>query len=327
MKDELIIAYLNNECSVAEKEFVEKWLGEAPGNRKRFEETKLIWDLSGTDFSRKETVHERSWERISNAMHGDHSLDKSVRIHRLRVFWRIAASVALIVGLGYLSTIFIGRDSPDTTKIASAQTRVEKSEVVLPDGTHVWLNAHTMLTYPEKFDRKNRKVTLTGEAYFEVEHNRRNPFTVEFSHSVVEVLGTSFNINSFSGNNGQVVTVVTGKVAFHAADDPSNAIFLESGDRGVFSVVSDSYVKEKNYDLNYLSWKTGIMTFDSTPLRDVCRIITEYFGQQVLLEGSGLDEKVLTATFDNRELKDVLAIVTMTLDLSIRVEGDMYIIY
>lgn len=327
MKDESIIAYLNNECSLNEKSIIENWIRKSTENRHRFEELKTIWEHSEMDISQLPADHGPSWDRISKAVSEERSEIKTVRILQPGIFWRIAASAAIIIGLGYLSVRYLGGKYPVGAEMATVSTDSIRSDVELPDGSRVWLNSSTTISYPSKFSRKSRMVNLSGEAFFEVSRDRSRPFTVEFENSELTVLGTSFNINASDPQNRQVVTVVTGKVAFHDAADPSGGTILEQGDRGVYSALSGTYTREKNRDQNFLAWKTGILVFENTPLGEVCKVLQSHFGHQVLIEGPGNEERILTASFDNKELKDVMVVLTMTLDLSYRVEGDKYIIY
>jgi transmembrane sensor len=326
MNEESVIAYLKSECSPGERDELENWISQSAGNRKRFEEIKRIWELSRADYSGLPADPEGSWKRIHRAINGESLRIEPVRRTSIGRFWRIAASVALLVGLGYVTLKYSGKGNPAVEQ-AVMQTQAGITEVELPDGSRVWLNAHSMLTYPSSFSRKERSVSLEGEAYFEVNRERRRTFTVGIGDSRVTVLGTSFNILSPGREKEQVVTVATGKVSFHPQGDPSGGVLLAAGERGVCSPYGRSYRKSMNEDRNFLAWKTGVLTFRGTALEEVCRVLSAHYGQEISLSDSVDTNRQLTVTWDNKEPEEVLEILTMTLDLSYRTEGETIIIY
>jgi len=326
MNEASIIAYLKSECSPREKEELEDWISQSPGNRIRFEEIKNIWEFSRADYSGLPADPETSWKRIQGAISEEGPRIEPVRGNSIGKYWRIAASVALLVGLGYVSLRYVERGGADAEQ-AVVQTREGKTEVELPDGSRVWLNAYSTLTYPSAFGRKERGVSLEGEAYFEVTRERRRPFTVGIGDSRVTVLGTTFNILSPGQGKEQIVIVVTGKVSFHPLGDPSGGVMLAAGERGVCSPDESSYRKSANGDRNFLAWKTGVLTFRGTALEEVCRVLSAHYRREISLSDSVGTNRQLTVTWDNKALEEVLEILTMTLDLSYRTEAEGIVIY
>lgn len=327
MKEESVIAYLRSECSPREREVVEEWISRSVENRQRFKEIKTIWELSGADYSDLPADPEASWSRIHARINGEDLRIKALRKRSFGKHWRIAASLVLILGLGYLALRYSGRGSTPG-ELVLVRTQAENSEVSLPDGSTVWLKGNSSFTYPSSFGRKDRRVRLEeGEAYFEVDRDRRRPFTVEIGDSRVSVLGTSFNIRFPGAKNEQVVTVATGKVSFHPAGDPSGGVLLTAGERGICSPSDMSYSKGANTDRNFLAWKSGILMFSGTPLDEVCRVLSAHYGKEFRLSDSVDADRQLTVTWNNKKLEEVLKVLSMTLDLSYRDEGEQIIIY
>ena len=115
--------------------------------------------------------------------------------------WTVAcAIVLLVIGVGY--NFYQSHNEANLVYREVCAVRGEKLLVLLPDGSRVWLNADSKLTYPEQFAKYNRNVTLEGEAYFEVARNEARPFIVQSGKQRVEVLGTSFDVTAYEGEPG-----------------------------------------------------------------------------------------------------------------------------
>ena len=327
MEEELIIAYLLDDCSPGERVRVETWINDSPENKKDFEEMKVIWENSGNDYSGIRFNADISWNKIWEAVSKERSASVGYKRISGRAFLRVAASIVLLVGLGYLSFRIISNNGILSTELIIVETSVEKSEVELPDGSCAWLNKNSSINYPERFASRSREVRLTGEAYFEVSKNRRKPFIVSTDHSRIEVLGTSFNVNSGIPDRNVIVSVVTGRVALSGIGDPLERIILEPGEQGIHSFADGSLQKARKTDTNFLAWKTGILIFENTSLTEVCNILSDHYDQPILVERPDLIEpKMLSATFNNKELGEILKIITMTHDVSLRSEDEEVIL-
>ncbi len=328
MKEESIIAYLSDDCSHEERDRVETWINDSPENKKYFDEMKFIWENAGTDFSGIHVDTGSSWRSIQEAVSKGSSRERGIRHLFSRSFMKIAASVVLLIGVGYLSIRVISTGRIFSSELVTVETTSQSSEVELPDGTRVWLNDNTTVSYPARFKTHSREIKLSGEAFFVVTKIKYRPFVVETDCARVEVLGTSFNVNSRGPGSKVLVSVVTGNVSFSEIGDLVNKIILEPGDQGTFSPLDGRLHKAKNTDDNFLAWKTGILVFRNTSLTEVCSILSDHYNQVVGIDNRDLlESKVLTATFDNKELEEVVNIIAVTLDLSFRHDGEQIILF
>ena len=323
MKDELIIAYLKKELPPEEMAPIENWIGLSSENKNHFDRVKIIWENSSEDFSKVRVDSGKAWENIQNSISKeDLSHEKHLSIS-IRTYLRIAASVLILLGIGYLSSRLINNTASSRQDWITVETGSDRTDVELPDGSHVWLNHHTKISYPGKFKTRIREVQLSGEAFFDVTRKKRKPFTVATETSLVEVLGTAFNVESDRPRSEVIVTVVEGKVALSKISDQAGQLILEPGDMGTHIPADDRLYKERNRDHNFLAWKTGILVFENAPLSDVCSVLSEHFDKPVIPDHHGtLETKRLTATYQNRELEDVLTILALTLEISYEVLDD-----
>ncbi|MBL1411441.1 FecR family protein [Sphingobacterium faecale] len=164
---------------------------------------------------------------------------------------------------------------------ATVQTPIGGTyQVTLPDGTKVWLNAASSITYPTYFTGGKREIETTGEVYFEVVHDVKNPFIVLSKNQRIQVLGTAFNVNSY--NKKLVTTLVEGRVSLSAVDADSNssdAVFLSPGQQ---AVLIDQKVKVSTVEVSeYIAWKEGMFRFKSTPLPEALQQLERWYDLEI----------------------------------------------
>lgn len=235
--------------------------------------------------------------------------------------WQVAAIIALIISVGYLTTQYIN----NPPELIFATTGEEQKEVVLPDGSQVHLNKNSKLTYPEKFSRKRREVSLSGEGFFKIMKDPGKKFSVHMSdRATVEVLGTSFNIKAPPNSLETKVQVVEGKVAFYISDEQEVRTILNKGDQAEIS--QGQILINSNRNPNFLSWRTGILVFNQSPIAEVADQLAKYYNKKIILDENIPDDTSFTSTIDNQELEDVLEEMSLVLNLKITYNPDNILI-
>lgn len=225
----------------------------------------------------------------------------------INLFIKIAAVFLLIIGLGVVFKNY--QKFGATPEIIVVKTLHEKKEIILADKSKVTLNVNSELAYPEHFAKNSRVVGLKGEAFFEIEKNKSKPFIVETGKVSTKVLGTSFTLNA--KDDIVEINVVSGKVEFFNTEKPSSKIILIKNQKADF--VSGNIIKKENTDPNFLSWKTGILTFKNTPLKMVFLTLEKHFYKKIKIENELNLNSTLTTTFKNEVIENVfdeLSIVT-----------------
>ena len=190
-------------------------------------------------------------------------------------------------------------------------------QVTLPDGSKVWLNSISSIKFPVSFSsQKERRVELTGEAYFEVAHNKALPFRVTTGKQVVEVLGTHFNINAYRDEPHTKATLLEGSVK---VTDGNNTAILKPGQQA--ELAGNINISEANVD-EIVAWKNGYFRFEDKKLEDIMRVIARWYDIKVVF----LDESVknetygaLSTRFDN--ISALLNIMQQTGDAKFSIEG------
>ena len=179
-------------------------------------------------------------------------------------------------------------------------------KIVLADGSQVWINSQSVLEFPARFVGKERRVKLTGEAYFDVSKDVEKPFVVEVGNKEVQVLGTSFNVNDYDGKF--MTTLVTGKVQVSVNDKnyiltPSMQVRIEGND----ILVGKVDVRE------FTAWKDGLFVFKKQKLREVMDILSRWYDVDVFYQNLELQNLHFTGTIQRHsEISGVLKFLEKT---------------
>jgi len=160
----------------------------------------------------------------------------------------------------------------------------EEYQLVLSDGTRVWLNSETRLKFPVQFSKNRREVILEGEAFFEVTKNANAPFVVKTGPMDIEVLGTSFNVSAYKDEASIQTTLVEGKVKVSSNIGQSQEQILKPNEQAVFSKSNNQFeIIEVNAAL-YACWREGVFIFDEENLDDILRKLSRWYDINVFFQ-------------------------------------------
>ncbi len=190
--------------------------------------------------------------------------------------------------------------------------------VVLPDGSKALLNAASSLTYPTNFSGAERKVELTGEAYFEVAHNPDKPFRVYSKSQVVEVLGTHFNINTYDDEPDIRTTLLEGKVKVTSVVKNQVRV-LKPGQQAVLNTYS--------FDVNDIdvedatAWKNGTFTFENNDIQQIMRMVSRWYDVDVVYKGTLPADKFTGFVSRFSNVSEVLRMLQLTHKVKFKIDG------
>lgn len=199
-------------------------------------------------------------------------------------------------------------------------------QLTLPDGTQVWLNAASMLKYPVAFSGKERMVELTGEAYFEVAKDKNKRFVVSTANQSVEVLGTHFNINSYTDEIFTKTTLIEGSVKVKNSSSGLSAV-IRPGQQALLS--TDHPIRLKEVDLDEaIAWKNGYFMFDEESLESILRKVSRWYDVDIQYQNSDLKKKLLFSGTLSRysNVSKVLKKLELTESVQFKIEGRKIIV-
>lgn len=250
----------------------------------------------------------RMWNNIRRV-----TIDKHKRLYN----WIAAACAVFVISIG--SYQFLGLHKKSDIEITSTTTFKNDIRLIsLPDGTRVWLNQNSQIEYPAHFSDNERKVTLKGEAFFEVKRDPSKPFVITSGAIKTTVLGTSFNIKVYNEKQPEV-NVRTGKVK---VEGETNSVLLLRGDKAVYTKGSSTVKKEKT-DILEPEWKKALLYVDGLTLEQVLTKLKEENDFKVNYLEDDLKNLTIQGTLDSRQgIYEMLQTVAFALEIKIRPTGN-----
>lgn len=200
-------------------------------------------------------------------------------------------------------------------------------QLVLPDGTKVWLNAATDLRFPVRFAGADRKVFLTGEAYFEVAKDASHPFIVESPGTTIMVLGTKFNLKSYPDEPSEKTTLTEGHVRLTANRSPSSQADLFPGSQGVLGSANGHITVGAANVSEALAWKSGLFVFDGETMESIMRKLSRWYDVDVKFEDAKLKQYHFTGRVSRQQsVEQLIGLINNTAQIKITLQQRTLII-
>ena len=215
-----------------------------------------------------------------------------------------------IIGSQKKSQLFYNSNTKPT-KLAYNTIKVpngKRFDIILSDGTHVYLNAGSSMKYPVEFMKEGeRKVFLNGEAYFDVFSDKSHPFIVNVNDTNVQALGTEFNISSYREDSMFNTVLVEGSVkVFKEGIDSQTSVILEPGYKAEWGKESKIFFVEKVDTKIYTSWLDGKLVFKNTQFKNIIKKLERHYNVTIINNNTKLNEQYYDATFDTETIEQVL---------------------
>lgn len=323
---DLIAGYLSGNIRPAEQEQLLAWIEADPEHRAFFEEMLRLWSISGQETEVPiKTDTDRAWAALEMRLFGGGGITNdekpplqskpSAKIRPLsikNIALRVAAVILLAIAIGIW---WLGGFKSESQQLLVETGAKERREIVLPDGSEVWLNENTRLTYERSF--RERVVTLEGEAFFDITRQDGQTFTILSGGASTVVLGTSFNVRAYPTEDRIEVTVATGRVALGRAAADAEPVLLEAGVSGIFDKTTHAAEVITEPVSNADAWKNMRLQFDDVPVRQVLEAMERYFSIRLEVANNRILKCPLTGDFPNPRLEDMLNRLSFALDLQI----------
>jgi transmembrane sensor len=283
-----------------------------------------IWkDLKNMN-NQEEIDVDRAWNSLNSRLIKDsHNLIESpVRISLFRTtFFRIAAAALLLLSVG-TAAVFIS-NAGILNKKSTVVALIDQKNVLisLPDGSKVYLNRDSKLTYRKNFGKHRRDVTLSGEAFFEIAPDASKPFIIDAGNAKVKVVGTSFNVITNNSESAVEVFVKTGKVMV-SDNSGSQTIQLDPGFVGTMN--SKTSEKKVNSDLNYLSWRTNYLDYSGQKLSIVFNDLKRVYNMDIIADDPSILENTWVSPIDNLTQETIIRLICTSFNLGYTKDGNVY---
>jgi len=284
--------FTQNKCSWEEKRAVEEFF------------KKLQDNGQGIPYNLPEEKRTLLLKRINSKI----AKPKNRLSHLYHRMVKIAAIAIIFLGITFLASYLI-----NTGSISQVAAKGEKKTILLPDGSLVFLNSKSSISYSKDFKNK-RELKLTGEAYFEVKKNPERPFLVETEKIKTRVLGTSFNIKAYK-NSQTMVSVNTGKVEVDIKEISEKIILIKNQQLSLVNAVEPLLSKGNSED--FIAWIKNKIVLNNTSLGEVAKILENWYDVEINFTGKELQELKISGKFKDEKLINILKSIALVKQLEI----------
>lgn len=304
--ENILLKYLDGTQSESERTEVEVWLAESPDNEQVLEQLYFTLEVTNRLHVMESADPELALVRFKSRIHKQ---NKKVNLYRTWSILQKVAAVLFIPVLVLSAYLFMqtGRERVRMVEVRTNPGVISKFE--LPDGTKVWLNAGSTLSYPENFWPERRLVQLTGQGYFEVTKDPEKPFIVKVDPMYsVEVLGTSFDVSAYKDDEQIETTLVEGSVKLNikAGNGKDVSQLLQPNEKADFMRATNKLtIQTVNTDYN-TSWRNGEVVFRNNSMEQVLKTLSRHYNVQFDVKDKDVLSSVITARFKDEQLPQVM---------------------
>jgi transmembrane sensor len=313
--NEIILRQISGKASSEDIMLLDNWLKQDAENYKTYDILYNFHQIAST----KETLFvpdkEQAWRNIENRI----TLHQNKKFY---TFLKYAAAAAVFFLVGLIANNLWNRNKVNeiarqfSTYIVPAG---QKSKIILPDGSKVWLNSGTTLKYSSNYNLDSREVTLDGEAFFEVAKDKSRKFTVYSENTSVEVYGTAFNIKNYAGDKKLELSVKEGKVGF--LENGNKISDLSNGDQ--LKLLKGSLICETGKaDINIITaWKNDELVFKATSVKELVKYMERWYGVNITIENGKSVQKKYTFKVKTESLTELLQLINIMTPLRYTING------
>lgn len=265
---------------------------------------------------------DKAWNKVLSKINVSGTTETRVRSLSFRSnFMKIAAVTFLILGLSFAGLYMFNNGILNKKITVATDVNQKNLEVTLPDGSQVILNRKTILSYRSDYGKNGRKVSLSGEAFFDIITDNNNPFTIDAGKARVKVSGTSFNVITNNPESAVEVFVKTGKVIL-SDNAEKNSIVLEPGYVGIID--SNKSDKSLNDNPNYMAWNTGILIYDGQTLDIVFRDLKRVYNMEIIADEPSILKETWTSPINNQPQETIIRLICYSFNLGYTKDGNVY---
>lgn len=322
--DELIATYLSQGLKSEKLAELENWLKASPENQKHFQQMREIWFSTISANEEERYNKEEAYSRFLNRTRQIPQEEKTVKKLSLHKFFYGAAAVALLCLISFASY----RTGTEQVKKQFAEMVVEaplgsKTRLYLPDGSLVWLNAGSTITYSQGFGVEERKLKLSGEGYFEVTRNKQLPFEITTKELQLRVLGTKFNFRNYPEDEEVSVSLLEGKVSLRNYLKNDALCYLEPDQKAILNKKNGKLMVSASEARYTAEWTNGFLFFDEELLPDIIKELERSYNVKIYIEDESLKTFRFYGNFVRKEqtIQEILEMLASTGKLEYRIEG------
>lgn len=316
--EEVLVAFLKGELDAAQAAAVEAWYDRSAANRRMLGQVYYILYVSDRINDAAGIDVERSLRQFKRRMHAG----RRISLRRSAVRIAAAAVIAAVLLAGGFTTVSLSKRLAQPVTVVTQLG--ERSQVVLPDGTKVWLNSSSSVEYVAPFFSRQRRMKMEGEAYFEVEHDRRAPFVVSTNGLDIEVLGTRFNIRNDDNEHRVTTVLLEGAVKAYASGREQASVRLHPAQQLVFDTrthamrLTDCPSAERS-----INWIDGRFCFEHDTFGEIVAELKRYYNVDIRFMDNRLRDMRFSGNFRVEDgIYHIMSVLQLTYKFNYRIVGN-----
>ncbi len=316
--DDLIGKYLAREASGEEVRFVERWIAESEGNKRYFDQIKLVYSKAANVVEWQQFDTDEAWNKVRQKLKQSGKgkvVPFETRHEGIGIYWKIAASIIIILSIGIFSYLSFNKSDKKVLEVVAEKTTETDT---LPDGSDVFLNKQTKLVYSFNKKKNTHIAKLSGEAYFNINHNDDKRFVVEADGVFIKDIGTSFNVKAYPESNTIEVVVEEGEVMFYT--DTDSGVYLRTNGKGIYNKKTKTFTIEEP-EPNVTAYKTKFFIFSDTDLKTVVQTLNSVYDKKISINEK-LKKCRLTVTFNDENIDEISNVIAETLGVTVKNSGN-----
>lgn len=321
---DLIARFLSGNASEEEATALQQWRDASPENARLFESYAQTWSLFDTYQAPAPAAElPKAWAAL------EARITESAAKPAVRRIWpfnpktmRFSAVATILLLLATLGLRYWQQRESESQPWPMASCQTGTRLITLPDGSKIWLNAHSRLSWNPNF-QSQRQVNLEGEAFFEVSSDKAHPFSIKSGDLQTTVLGTSFNIRAIPGEKTVEVSVATGTVRLTATQHPQKELLVRAGHQAQLTIENQVLEPLPHPKPNPFAWKEERLSFDGTPLPAVLADLERYFHLTIQAQ-AGLEKCTFYGHFEQPDLPQILQVLQLAMGLEIEEKDGVY---
>lgn len=347
----LFISYLENSISKEDEDYLLQWIKNNPDSRQDLINFRHLWNMAGVVGESNPDFLERKFNLFLKRADSISTVQRRPK----KVFWNWFQRVAAIFILGATVSLAISYSvfNSKNNELVFQEIIVPagaRSEITLPDGSKIWLNASSSLKYSNQFGKKQREIFLTGEAFFQVTKNKSKLFVVQTSDLSIKAYGTSFNVKSYPDENTVETTLVEGSIGVKRTglgNSKKDEVILEPSQRVVYykktmnnevktdtggeKTTEEKVLKTESQKLTYMiskgidpepftKWKEGVVVIASKDLDELAVILERKYDVKIRFEDEMLKKLKLTGSLENETVEQVIEAIGIAANIDYQIE-------
>ncbi len=321
---DILIRYFEGNCSNDDLEKIDAWIKESDENAKKIFQWEEIYHLGNSRCFTDDRLINKAEKRLDSKLAKEKKGKQ--KIFKLHQWIKYAAVITIVIAVSALAYWQFNTGNKEDMLVATT-SESQVREIVLPDGTKVWLNQFSSLKYPRQFSEKERNVYLNGEAYFEVTKNRKRPFIVQSEMMKIKVLGTIFNLKCSPTCRISEATLIEGEIEVKGNNE-EGMIILSPGQKAELNKVTKRMqVKEVDAKLDAV-WHNNLIPFEKATIFNIAKTLERFYNVKIILSPDISTNKTYSGVLKKKDsIESVLKLLKNSIPMNYKiVDNNIFIL-